>query len=122
MKQCELTAAEEPRGAGGGMGTEGSEACSAATGWGGEQGNRKADMSQLKNVEEGTARNIGTQQHGPESSLWHSIRITAVFCSKPRFLMGQKHQLIFEGTMLGLGMGGIEELFLHPMKCGEIRC
>lgn len=55
MKPCELTAAEEPRGAGGGMGTEGSEACSSATGWGGEQGNGKADVSQLTNVEEGMA-------------------------------------------------------------------
>ena len=119
MKPCELTAAEEPRGAGGGMGTEGSEACSAATGWGGEQGDRKADVSQLTNAEEGMACRVGTHQRRPESSPWRSMRKIAVFCSKPWFLMGQKHQLMFKGVVLGFGMCGLQQLFFYHVKSGE---
>lgn len=33
--------------------------------------------------------------------------------------MGQKHQLIFKGTVLGFGADGFEEFRLHPVKCGE---
>ena len=85
LEPCELTDAEEPRGAGGGMGTEGSEACSAATGLGRGARKRESDMSQLTNVEGGAAWNSRAQQHRPELMLQHGMRIIAVCCSKPQF-------------------------------------
>lgn len=63
-------------------------------------------------LEGGMARNIGARQHGSEPSLWRSVRIIAVFCAEPWFLMGQKHQLIFKGAVLGFGTDGFEAL--HP--------
>lgn len=104
---------EEPRGAGGGIATDGSKACSAATGWGGGQANRKADVFQLTNVAGSVAPNSSSQQHRPESSLRSRVGRIAVFCSRPQ--MGQKHLLILQNPRRD--REGSTEAHLVPAPC-----
>lgn len=56
-----------------------------------------------------------------QSSLRRSIRMMAVIFSELRFLMGQKHPLVFKGAVLGFGIEGVEGVFLRPAMCASIR-